>query len=588
MTEMQRILALPQIDYADPVDCPEEPIQALFCRPDSQEGWRLRPQQIQAYYAVQQCGGGLLMLGVGAGKTLALHLMPKALGLDPADCLVLAKAKLIPEAQREVAMYQREFNLEPIEYMSFEKLSNAKQATYLDQRQPKAIFIDEAQWLSNKKATVSRRVLRYINDHQPAVVAASASLTKSSLHDFAHIAQMALGQLSPLPLSYDRLSAWAALIDSKRFGGQDGDYDIAHAWSLFAPLARDPRFAPGPDADTPTKKAREAFQKRLFSAPGIIVSAEAACNIPIDFVRVPYTPDPVVQAMAVGAKAGLHPDGWLIDSPALSAEVAREILTGFYYFYDWPDGVIDHEWLNAKSHLARMMSAFLARDRPQLDSPAMVKAAIEAGEELPEDLVFAYADWLYVADRSAPPQAVREINADYAQWAAARVAELEAEGRRVAVWHSNVYVGEMLERAGLRQAGADPHGACAESKSVVFSFAKHAVGLNLQYYFDTVLVLQPPANGPMYEQFIGRVHRPGNAAARILVQVVDRDVASLDRRAIQNALADAAYYTESMRSPQKIVDFELGKAFGIKGKSKAAEKSATKTQSALAKWKANR
>jgi hypothetical protein len=81
------------------------------------------------------------------------------------------------------------------------------------------------------------------------------------------------------------------------------------------------------------------------------------------------------------------------------------------------------------------------------------------------------------------------------------------------------------------------------NRSIVASIAAHNKGKNLQEAFSINLVVQPPSSGVIWEQMIGRTHRPGQLADTVEVDVYQHTTEF--QAAIDGARKDADYQQTS-------------------------------------------
>jgi hypothetical protein len=82
------------------------------------------------------------------------------------------------------------------------------------------------------------------------------------------------------------------------------------------------------------------------------------------------------------------------------------------------------------------------------------------------------------------------------------------------------------------------------------SIAAHGIGKNLQSWCNQ-LILCPPSSGHIWEQLLGRTHRPGQEADEVTVFVYVHTPRFA--QALQQALVDAEYIQMSTGNAQKIL-----------------------------------
>src|SRR5262249_5979601 len=100
---------------------------------------------------------------VGEGKTLVSLLIPYV--TDSKRPLLLLPAKLIDKTRRAIHELSRHWLIPDIRIMSYEILGRPQSENALEGYRPDCIPCDEAHRLKNKRAAVTRRVMRYLERH---------------------------------------------------------------------------------------------------------------------------------------------------------------------------------------------------------------------------------------------------------------------------------------------------------------------------------------------------------------------------------------------------------------------------------------
>lgn len=520
MSELRRILDLPVIEAAP--DLTDE------VRVPGGE-WSLRPAQSRALHMMREYGGLVGSIAVGGGKTLIGQLAPVILGVDPCKVLVLTTAQLVREARREYETYREHFDVRLPRYVSYSKLSSQDGVDLLASYDPEWIIADEAHCLKNKDAARTKRFLRFMKDHPDVKFAAmSGTLTSRSLHDFAHLATLALGEHSPLPRGYPRLRMWARVLDvNSREPATPADkaqLDHLIAWTQREDV-------------TP----RQAFQRRFSTAPGCVLTETSSCDarLTMSALRLEI-PESVHLATRTARGAYKLPNGADIADPLRMNAKVRELGQGFYYEWVWPGGIVDKQWLKRRSDIACAVRQYIKRYRG-LDTWGLVTSALaQDPSSFPPFLVEAWDLWCEVADRPEPPVRavwISEYLLDY-------VRENIAPGR--IFWYQHRAVGEQLaEILPTAMSGEDvPPGDC-----VALSISSHGTGLNLQRFSDNV-ILCPPSSGAMWEQMLGRTHRAGQLDT---VRITVNHTLAEYRGSWATAKEQARYIQETTGAAQKLM-----------------------------------
>lgn len=514
---------------------------------------RLRAEQALTLEAVSEYGGAMIAIGVGGGKTLAAFLAALAAGVEASEVLILCPAPVIPQYYTEFEKYRGWGFLvgdTPPPIASYSKLSRTDELTDLTGgRPPRIIIADEAHMLSNARSKAQRagrtkKFLRYLDAFPDCkFVAMSATLTTTSVYDYAHLAARALGDASPLPTSHSRLEAWARILDSSRAS----EPPLSEDWWKIGALMDDPRFAAPPEITSAVERARWAYQRRVVTTPGVVRSTEQSCDQPITF-RALADDIPEISAVRSRVEADwMLPNGEEIDDPLQAYSKLRQISQGFYYEAVW-NGPIDYEWLSARSEYGREITRVLRDNRRGLDTPGQVAAECAAGRPYDGAMLEAWAEWEAVRDRPGPDSVPVWFSDAPAE---AMLASARSDvGRRVIVWYSHRAVAARLEAVhGLKVVWpgmpVDPEGPDVVGLSVW----SHSTGLNLQSY-DTHAVLCPMSNGAAWEQLIGRIHRAGRDAP---VLVIAASHTSELKKALTSARSDAKYIEETQGLSQRLL-----------------------------------
>lgn len=516
-SDTERVVALPT-EYGDDYAQALSEVDKLH-RPGG--AFRLRPIQAHALAALAVCRGLLGAIGVGHGKTLIAILGAAVVGA--ARPMVMVPPNLRQTFFAEYAKYATSFYLPRVDLLAYSQLSRPEGTDLLRHKAPDYIFLDEAHSLRHPDTARTRRFVRYLDEHPDTVVcAASGTLTAHSIQDYAHLARYALGQRSPLPLTRGHLEAWANVLDV------DGRPD-PQDWQTFQPVVT--AFADGADLEelkgaSRVDTARRAYQRRLRSAPGVVVTddASAACSLVITQRSRPVPPPAVLEGLRAVASGETPNHEEVFEDDASAARAARQVSAGFFYRWAWeqtPAGARDEEWLLARSTWARNVRRVLeVRSTEYFDSPALVARAVQS--ELAQDpslatrsaIHAAWVDWSRVLHRPVPPTVPVWLSS-YLVDAAADAATASREP--LLIWYDSSAVGDALAERGLPVYGAgNPPGATVHTCAV--SIRAHHKGLNLQAWRRS-LVLEPPASGQVWEQLIGRTHRAGQLADEVDVAV---------------------------------------------------------------------
>jgi hypothetical protein len=496
----------------------------------------LRPIQSAALAEAAEAGGLVGLIGVGHGKTLLSLLLPVA--LEARAPLLLVPAQVRGQlVGRDLPELLRHWEIPPsLRIMSYEELSSAKSTAALERLAPDLIIADEAHRLRHRDAARTRRFLRYFRDH-PATkfVALSGTLAGRSIEDYAHLAALALGAGSPLPLDRWEARNWAAALD-------------VHT--------REP-VGPGVLA-TFGLPLRDGYRRRLLETRGVLATSEASIGADLLIRAWDFeAPAAIADALDDLKKTWRTPGGEELEDALAFRRSARQLSQGFYYRWAWGPSGPDFEWLEARAGWHKAVREFLGSPHAGAgrDSPLLLAQESIRGKAAPR-VQAAWGPWDRVRHRDPPP--VETIWIDDGMIGAA----VDWARRHVGIiWYEHEAVGSAFKAAGLPTFGPGIDGAAilAErgTRSIAASILAHGTGKNLQTFRES-LFLCPPSGGAVWEQAIGRTHRQGQRAASVECYVA-RHAETL-RDSWRKAREEAAFVGETTGSVQRLtfaaVDFD--------------------------------
>lgn len=582
--EFRRIEALPRrvIDLANVPDMSPAFRQPTTAHADPhcsicREGVKLRPIQSAMLIEASGANGGFFPVGVGHGKTLASLLMPLALAskravllvppnlraqLLHADVPLLSAHFTLPRVCTLADITKPRFNtfqhnsvLPGVEdpngelvVIAYTELSAQGTADALEACAPDLIIADECHLLRHKDAARTKRFLRYFKDHpETRFVAMSGTITSKSIKDYAHLVELALKKNSPLPNHFPDLAAWADALDV------DGKTGPGVLMTFCGP-------APTEDDPGALETVRQGFRRRLVETPGIVATEEGAIGTSLE-IQVVRTGDatfkmgPISKTWIANFEHNWTIGGMEIDSAAHAAKVTRRLAMGFYYRWVWgtDDGVPDREWMLARNEWSRAIRERLVRhSAPGHDSPGLVEESASRGEWWCAE----WEAWKKVKDRPGPQTTVEWVDRTLIKTFAQLAQETNSIPPTI-VWINDPPLGWALNEVGIPYFGeqADKDLAVASSLPpgsypiICCSIKAHATGKNLQAWSHNI-VLWPPSSGAVWEQMLGRTHRPGQMADTVSVGLWLPLPAA--ERSWESALNDAGYIESTTGQRQKL------------------------------------
>lgn len=551
--ELDRILALPRREWEGKVASLVDGVSEYLRNPDWAKDLTtqgkppmLRPIQVQSVIDMHDYGGLFGPQRVGAGKTLVTLLAPTV--LNAKKPLLLIPAKLVEKTRREMNAYRKRWLVPSyIRITSYELLGRPQSASLLEEYQPDLIICDEVHKLKNTGAAVTKRVKRYMEAHpETKMVALSGTITKRSLHDYAHVAAWALKGINPTPRDFHTRMEWASVLDE-----QPGQKD---------PLD-EKRLLPGAmiklcdDEDKklyatePQRAVRVAFRKRLVSTPGCVATQEGALGTSLSITSeiVPMYENAVQDAVKDMRKEWVRPDGVpMIDAIEMWRHL-RELACGFWYRWN---PAAPEEWMQARKAWAKAVREVLKNNRSGIDSESVVAKAVVEGY-LPQYQEI-YEKWQRIRPTFKPN--TEAVWVSYGPLKRAMKWMAEEKG---IVWVEHVEFGQALAKltgaSFYQRGGVDQHGRAIEDHPagtpLICSISSNSEGRNMQAW-SANLVVSPPTSGQIWEQMLGRTHRDGQQAEEVTCHIL----ISLKEQAqaFERACRDARYISDSTGQEQKL------------------------------------
>lgn len=378
-TEQARIMGLPAVSYEGSDYNPMLRRYDLdhMCKECSGQPFELMPVQSEMLAALCHVGGLLAFAGTGSGKSCASVLMGRMFP-DVTRTLIFAPSSTLETAKATKMHMRLHFNLPPdVQFHSYEAMQRATPEGEMDYIEKVVlanggdpahtlVIFDEAHALRNLTSARGGRVMRLRMKHLKLRFAMlSGTLTDTSIKDCAHLAWMSLGEGSPFPGPFGRedefdqkqaskvLSNWAACLDK---GGEPGPDDWRAIASLWAWAYPDLPLTGYVGAER-TLMIRKAFQHRLKTCPGVVMTSETSLKdtaLRLHGINIPV-PKAIIDALALVNEEGLDPDGNVLADKKAIWRIIRQLAQGFFYIWDWPTDLLtgkpirDDEWLLARA-----------------------------------------------------------------------------------------------------------------------------------------------------------------------------------------------------------------------------------------------
>lgn len=578
-----------------------------------EEGFRLFEPQANAIRDFELYGGFLAPIGVGWGKTLitlacagiaatrydisrVLLVVPSSVYSQLVDQMIPAARGKIPFPLQVIGLGgrsqdQRKFlarsKRRGIYLLPYSYLSTKDASEILTEIAADCVLLDEAHNLKSRRAARTRRMLDWIAERKPKIVASlSGTLTSKSLMDYHHLARVCLGERSPMPLSNQMAGEWSMVIDSGApptsiLHGNPIEPLVRWACRNFPTLAQE---------EVDVSGFRKAYQIRFLTTPGVVATGDQEIGVslvlqnrPVPAYEKAHDYERLKKLIQDVDTLWVTPNGDEIDYAIHLFKWLFELHSGFYNELTWPtpatiasrrgisESAAEDLLKRAKEHhllhqaYSKELRGYLLNDSaPGLDTPMLVASEFERHPETKRLPAPLRAKWLAMKAADFPGRPERDSRAiricDYKiMEALRRVRAWEGGGL---VWVHHIEMGqwayEMFKADGLDvlhcPAGDEANKAICDpankNKVVVASMSAHGTGKNLQH-FQRQLFLQWPRSAVTAEQTIGRTHRNGQEADELVAETMQ--TTKFDELLFAACLNDAVYIQQTTGTRHKIV-----------------------------------
>lgn len=608
--EIDRIIRLPIIEHPTTEEMEafcEEELEARYF----EDGFRLFPTQVGAVLAYDLYGGLFAPIGVGWGKTLiTLMIANRAFQRKEAKKIILFVPSQvyhqlthtdIPWARKRVdlrvpfmlmggkskneRMAIARSGKKGCYVMPYSLLSTKDAHDVLFSIAPDLLILDEAHSVKNESAARTKRIMRYMAQHQPRLVALSGTITSKSIRDYHHLISNALREYSPLPMEASLASNWSFVIDAD---AEPSEVQIGAIQPLIS-WAR--KYFPKEKLPTGIPGFRNAYKLRLRSAPGVVSTGDLEIGVSLIIENLPV-PNPkahpnfekLAELIKQVEELWITPSGDEIDYGFHKWRYLFELSAGFYHKMRWPtlaeicskglirvreaevylEGAKEHHEALQEYH--RKLRKWLQySSRPKLDTPFLVGADMHSNgsKNVGEPL---YKTWCESKELEfeGMPQRISEPTriCDYKIEHAVRWAKEHPNGGLIWFYHDDIgrWVADRLKEEGINaiwcpsdsvRKGSnavveDPNNA---DRILVVSIGGHCTGKNLQHFQDQIF-LQFPRESARAEQAIGRTHRNGQKADEVIVHTMNSIL--FDHLNLSACLVDALYIQQTTGTRQKL------------------------------------
>ena len=515
--------------------------------------------------------GQLDPIGVGHGKTLISFLLAEVVRRVRGDVtpMVLVPAPLVGKTRVAHGRASRYYRYPVPDIVSMSVVSHMNHSAVFEKHRPDLIVIDESHQFGDK-STRTKRLQRWVSENpETIVVSMSGTLTDKSITNYQHLAELALRHWTPIPDEDVDVELWQSVLDVGGKPTRNARKAFMKVVNFHREQVGEPRVTK-PDEVT-QEVARQAFQFRLRSLPGVVGTDDASCkaSLVIRPWRVELPPE-------WNEAADEFTDSGMWEMPggeevvdALAASRARgQLSSGYYTKWVWPERDCPGHWDGARFHgctanlrclcggsgrwagedyeWLHHRRVWAARERHTLaaveqktgqDSPALIRDLALAGK-LGAPAKRELEAWLemrpryYDNGRVEPPTVAVDLDPG-PEWLAQLAKAWAAKNRRGIIWYATPRVGRALGAAGFPVFGRGTDLGHENPRSlrhpvVAAKIDVQGTGKNMQLTetgnrpkgWNRNLALEFRGSGRRWEQKLGRNHRPGTVADEVYWDVL--------------------------------------------------------------------
>lgn len=488
--DLARIQALPRRTWdADP-----EPLSVhLRCPGSKATLFRMQAAVLTELYELQRCS---CVAALGTGKTLVTALAPTVLGVRRAA--FLNYSRLMDKTKREFEELSNSWKVfRKYDFLTVERLSLDKYATWFDDYVPELVVVDEAQSLADPNGARFRRLRRYKESRPSTIFLILTGTPGEELEKYWHLQALLHGEESPLPLDEYVVQEWSEAVGSK----VRGQRRALGALTVF-----------GADLSA----VREGIGKRVEETAGNIYH-RIPDGVHCGLYHGSVTPSVSVRMdeLCDAARDNLElPDGRSYEELYDTSLILKQLGCGFAKVLDPAPPA---PWREARSLIGSFVREIIRQeDKYRFDTPLQVVKAIRSGE-LDDGGLFEA--WKAIEPSFTPQHVTEWFDDSIIEWCAKWLTEnnglvwttLPTFGRRLA---------ETARAPFFHALGVDPIAGSIETYSAgpaILSLSANCLGRNLQDRWSKNLFVTPPSSATNLDQAIGRTVRTGQRAATVEV-----------------------------------------------------------------------
>jgi hypothetical protein len=538
----------------------------------------LQPAQALALHEAALVRGLLAPIATGAGKTslnflmsvvipgckLAVVLIPPNLRIQLYNEYMLWKEHwrvpnlvMYDSGGKSVFDENNSVTLYAVAYSKFSRKSCTDLLSKLD---PDLILADEVHKLGNPDTATTGRFLRYVASaakrKKVFFCGWSGTITSRTIKEYAHLAAIALGDGSPLPIDPHVVDCWSQAIDPSDFPAGPG---------ALKQLCK------------PEETLYQGLHRRIIETRGVVATTEGAIAASLTFheregVKLPNELNKLLRPLREGH--WVRPDGEELLDILEASIVMRQLCCGFYYRWRYPRAprkpgtreltdeakALIEEWFAKRKAWFKELREKLKIREEYLDSEELCTNAAKRFWSDPPykgDLpVWAAESW--PAWRGIKDKVYHETETVWVDDYLAKDAAEWAKEYRGIVWYDYRAFGlKVSELSGLPMHAGGPEAEAAilaekGDRSIIASLGSHGTGRDgLQFLFDKQLFANPCSSAKIWEQALARLHRLGQKSPEVDSWIY-RHVVEMSE-AFDSAFTRAKYVNGTLGTNQKLL-----------------------------------
>lgn len=545
--ELERILAVelrrPPDDLQREVDSIKETIR-LRRKKGAPPLW---PIQAWALRELRKFGRLVAPVGVGGGKTWIAALAPTVLKAKRA--IVLTKPSLVASTEAEIERLRPWYPvLKPskLKVVSYNVVSSPRTASVLRDFNPDVVIADEAHCLRDLDSARTRRTLSFVlerreNGGRCVFVPMSGTMTERSVYDYVHLYALALGDACPLPTD-STIDVWAAVLDAR---SKPSNNDKACLRRLVKP-----------GMPATVKTLRRAYKRRVKWTPGVVASEEDALMTGLELYKIEEIGIKAVTKAVNELRATWElPDGTELVDEIEFTRHARTLSLGFWNSLKpvkgTPEELVD-EWKKARRgwHGARRWAlSSWAMTKPGFDSPGLLNERARE-RRLDRGMLKKFDRWVEIVDAIEWDRRVKWVSRKPLDLVVSSFKKTARDGRGVIWYRSSTALEPALRELGVKCFGAGSRQPRGRDGIVAVQLGVHGEGWNAQHDFSDSFALEVPSSASLWQQFLGRMHRPGQPRDEVRCFIAQWSPEL--RRALAAAIENARYQEDTKGTRMKL------------------------------------